>query len=101
MDIYVGNLSQDATEEDLRQAFEAFGQVKSATVVKDKFTGGSRGFGFVDMPVKAEAQAAISGLNGNKLKGRTLTVNEARPRSGGRQAGGRPSRGYQGSSRHS
>lgn len=91
MNIYAGNLSREVTEEDLRQAFEAFGQVSSVTIIKDKFSNESRGFGFVEMTTKAEAQAAIAGLNGKQLKGQTLTVNEARPRSGGR--GGRESRG--------
>jgi len=89
MNIYVGNLSNDVTEADLRQAFEAFGQVTSATVMKDKASGESRGFGFVEMPVQAEAHAAIQGLNGKELKGRTLNVNEARPCFGGRQDEGR------------
>ncbi len=94
MNIYAGNLSHDVTEEDLQQAFEAFGKVESATVIKDKFTGESRGFGFVEMPAKAEAQAAIDGLKDTELKGRTLNVNEARPREdrkggGGRRGGGR------------
>jgi len=80
MNIYVGNLSHETSEEDLREAFEAFGQVASATVIKDKFSGESRGFGFVEMPAKAEAQSAITGLNGKELKGRTLKVSEARPR---------------------
>lgn len=93
MNIYVGNLSREVTEEDLRQAFEAFGQVKSVAVIKDKFSGESRGFGFVEMPTKAEAQSAITGLNGKELKGRTLTVNEARPRPEGRRGGGRGRRG--------
>ncbi|OGP55682.1 MAG: RNA-binding protein [Deltaproteobacteria bacterium RBG_13_52_11] len=88
MNIYVGNLSFDVTEEDLRQAFEPYGQVESATVVKDKFSGQSRGFGFVEMPTKAEATAAISGLNGKDLNGRTLNVNEARPRSDNRRGQG-------------
>jgi RNA-binding proteins (RRM domain) len=88
MNIYVGNLSREVTEEDLRQAFEAFGQIASITVIKDKFSGESRGFGFVEMPAKAEAQSAINGLNGRELKGRTLNVNEARPRSEGRRGGG-------------
>jgi RNA recognition motif-containing protein len=89
MNIYVGNLSRDVTEEDLRQAFEAFGQVATATVIKDRFSGESRGFGFVDMPNKTEAQSALAGLNGKDLKGRTLNVNEARPRTeGGRRGGG-------------
>jgi len=81
MNIYVGNLSRDVTEEDLGQAFEAFGKVSGVTIVKDKFSGASRGFGFVEMPAKGEAQAAIATLNGKELKGRTLNVNEARPRS--------------------
>ncbi|UCC49754.1 MAG: RNA-binding protein [Gemmatimonadota bacterium] len=95
MNIYVGNLSRDVTEDDLRQAFEAFGQVASVSVITDKFSGESRGFGFVEMPVQAEAQSAIDELNGKEMKGRTLTVNEARPRSekrrggGGRRGGGR------------
>jgi RNA recognition motif-containing protein len=89
MNIYVGNLSFDVTEEELRQAFEAYGQVESATIVKDKFSGQSRGFGFVEMPTKAEAMSAISGLNGKDLNGRTLNVNEARPRSDNRGQGGR------------
>jgi len=84
MNIYVGNLSLEATEEDLTQAFQAFGKVTSANVIKDRLSGKSRGFGFVEMPINLEAQAAISGLNGKELKGQMLTVNEARPRSGGR-----------------
>ncbi len=94
MNIYVGNLSHEMTEEELRGAFEAFGQVESVAVIKDKFTGESRGFAFVEMPAKAEAQAAIAGLNDTELQGRTLNVNEARPREdrkggGGRRGGGR------------
>jgi RNA recognition motif-containing protein len=89
MNIYVGNLSREVTEEDLRQAFEAFGQVTSAKIITDKFSGESRGFGFVEMPAKAEAQSAINDLNGKELKGQTLNVNEARPRSEGRRGGGR------------
>jgi len=88
MNIYVGNLSRDVTEEDLRQTFEAFGKVESATIIKDKFSGESRGFGFVEMPAKAEAQSAIADLNGKELKGRPLKVNEARPRPEGRRGGG-------------
>ena len=80
MNIYVGNLSYEVTEEDLRLAFGPFGQVESATILKDKYTGQSKGFGFVEMPSKDEAQSAIDGLNGTELKGRTLNVNEARPR---------------------
>lgn len=80
MNIYVGNLSMDVTESDLRQAFEAFGQVTSAKIITDKFTGTSRGFGFVEMPNSPEAQAAIHGLDGTDLKGNSMKVNEARPR---------------------
>ena len=89
MNIYVGNLSRDVSEEDLRKAFEAFGQVGSVNIITDKFSGESRGFGFVEMEAKAEAQAAIDGLNGKELGGRTLNVNEARPRPEGRRGGGR------------
>ena len=90
MNIYVGNLSHDVTDEDLRQEFETFGQVESATVIKDKFSGESRGFGFVEMPSKEEAAAAISGLEEHELKGRKINVNEAKPRpAGGRGGGGR------------
>ena len=94
MNIYVGNLAREVTEEELRQAFEAYGQVATASIIKDKFSGESRGFGFVEMATKEEAQAAITGLNGKDLKGRTLNVNEARPRSeGGRGEGGGRGRG--------
>jgi RNA recognition motif-containing protein len=80
MNIYVGNLPREATEEDLRQAFGAFGQVTSVKIITDKFSGDSRGFGFVEMSSSSEAQSAISGLDGKDLKGRALRVNEARPR---------------------
>ena len=80
MNIYVGNLLREAKEDDLRQAFEAFGQVTSAKIITDKYTGDSKGFGFVEMPNPQEAKSAISGLDGKELKGRTLKVNEARPR---------------------
>lgn len=94
MNIYVGNLARDVVDDDLQQAFEAFGQVASAHVIKDRYSGESRGFGFVEMASRAEAQAAIVGLNGKELKGRTLNVNEARPREeGGREGGGGPRRG--------
>jgi RNA recognition motif-containing protein len=89
MNIYVGNLARGVNDDDLRQAFEAYGQVESASVIKDKFSGESRGFGFVEMPAKAEAQSAIDGLNGTDLKGRSINVNEARPRTEGRRGGGR------------
>ena len=89
MNIYVGNLSFEVTEEDLRSAFEEFGKVESVNVIKDKYSGQSRGFGFVEMPDKAEAQSAVKGLNGKELKGRAINVNEARPRSEGRTSGRR------------
>jgi RNA recognition motif-containing protein len=89
MNIYVGNLSNDVTDEDLRQEFEEFGQVQSATVIKDKFSGESRGFGFVEMPSKEEASAAIAGLQERDLKGRKINVNEARPRPASRSGGRR------------
>ena len=77
MNIYVGNLSRETTVEDLRHAFEGFGQVASATIIRDKKTGASRGFGFVEMPNEAEAQAAISGLDGKEFKGQRIIVNKA------------------------
>jgi RNA recognition motif-containing protein len=89
MNIYVGNLSSDTAEEDLRQAFESFGQVSTVNIIKDKFSGEPRGFGFVEMNSKEEATAAISGLNGKELNGKTLNVNEARPRTEGGGGGGR------------
>ena len=89
MKIYVGSLSKDVTDAELRHAFEAFGQVASAEVMKDKVSGASKGFGFVEMPAQAEAHAAIQGLNGKDLKGRPLTVNEARQRTEGRRDGGK------------
>lgn len=92
MNIFVGNLSRELTEEELRKAFEAFGQVTSAVIIRDKYSGESKGFGFVEMPGKAQAQSAINGLNQKELKGRPLNVNEARPRSVER-GGGRPSGG--------
>jgi RNA recognition motif-containing protein len=88
MNIYVGNLAPDVTEDELKQAFEAFGQVQTATIIKDKFSGESRGFGFVEMPAKAEAQTAITEMNGKDLKGRALNVNEARPKTERPRGGG-------------
>ena len=86
MNIFIGNLSYNVTEGDLRQAFETFGQVASTAVIKDKQSGRSKGFGFVEMPVETEAQSAIAALNGQALKGRTITVNEARPHSDNRRS---------------
>jgi len=91
MKIFIGNLSYNVTEGDLRQTFESFGQIASATVIKDEQSGRSKGFGFVDMPVQAEAQSAIAALNGQAFKGRTITVNEARAHADnrrGRDGGG-------------
>ncbi len=95
MNIYVGNLSNEVTEEDLKQAFETFGEVESVKIIKDKYTNGSKGFGFVEMPSKAEGQSAIDDLNGKELKGKALNVNEARPRTESRGRGG----GYGGGTR--
>jgi len=94
--IYVGNISREVTDDDLREAFAAFGQVESAMVLKDKFTGESRGFGFVEMLSGPEAKAAINGMNGKDLKGRTLNVNEARPREDNRGGGGGGGGGFGG-----
>jgi len=80
MNIYAGNLSYEVSDDDLKQAFEAFGGVASVNVIKDKFSGRSKGFGFIEMPDETEAKAAIEGMNGKDLKGRALNVNEARPR---------------------
>ncbi len=97
MNIFVGNLSRETAEADLRQAFEAFGQVTRATVIIDKMTSQSKGFGFVEMSSKEEADAAISGMSGKELHGRTLNVSEARPRTeNDRSSGGGRSGGYGG-----
>ncbi len=91
MNIYVGNIPKNATEDSVRQLFETYGQVSSVKLVEDRYTGELRGFGFVEMPSKEEGQAAIEGVNGTELEGRSLIVNEARPKtnqSGGRRGGG-------------
>jgi RNA recognition motif-containing protein len=89
MNIYVGNLSYEATQDDLRQAFEAHGEVSSVSIIMDKMTGRSRGFGFVEMPDQKAGQAAVSALNLQEIRGRAMTVNEARPKSeGGGNRGG-------------
>ena len=97
MNIYVGNLSYNTDDAGLRAAFEAFGTVTSAQVIMDRETGRSRGFGFVEMSSDEQAKAAIAALNGQELDGRSLNVNEARPRtdrgdSGGGRGGDRGSR---------
>jgi RNA recognition motif-containing protein len=94
VNIYIGNLSREVTDDELRKAFEAFGQVTSVNIIKDRYSGESRGFGFIEMATKTEAQAAITGLNGTSLKERTLSVSEARPRTEG---GGGRGGGYGGS----
>lgn len=92
MNIYVGNLSYQTTEDELRKAFEDHGEVSSAAIIKDKYSGESKGFGFVEMSDNEKANAAISALNGADFSGRQLKVNEARPREdrggGGRGGGG-------------
>ena len=101
MNIYVGNLSYQVSEEDLKKAFEVFGEVDTAKIIKDNYTGRSKGFGFVEMPAQAEAQSAIEGLNGKDLKGRSLKVSEARPRSEGRRGGPKPGGPRRGGERRS
>jgi len=93
MNIYVGNLPYDITEEEVRSEFEAFGGVSSVTIPKDKYSGQAKGFAFVEMRVLAEGQSAIKGLNGKMLKDRKLTVNGARERSDVRSGGSYGSRG--------
>jgi RNA recognition motif-containing protein len=81
MNLYIGNLSYEVTEEDLREAFGAFGELSSVKVIKDNFSGSSRGFGFVEMPNNSEADSAMKALNGEELKGKPIKVSEARPKS--------------------
>ena len=88
MNIYVGNLSFDETEDTLETEFATHGEVTSARIITDRFSGRSRGFGFVEMPNQSEAEAAIAALNGREINGRALTVNEARPRDDRGGAGG-------------
>ena len=88
MKLYVGNMSFDSSEAELRKAFEAYGQVDSVTIIMDRDTGRPKGFGFVEMSNEAEAKKAIEGLNGKDFMGRTLNVNEARPRTDGPRGGG-------------
>ncbi len=88
MRIYVGSLSTEITEEELRQEFEAFGKVESVNIITDKISGRPKGFGFVEMASKSEAESAITSLNGKTLKERTIVVSEARPRTDNRGGGG-------------
>ncbi len=83
MNIYVGNLSYDMTEDDLRKVFEEFGKVESVKIIMDRYSGRSKGFGFVEMPDEDEAKKAIGELNGKSVMGREIKVNEARPRPAG------------------
>ncbi len=99
MNIYVGNIAHEATEEDVKHTFSAYGEVSKASIVKDKFTGNSRGFGFVEMANDEEAKKAIAELNGKELKGRPLTVNEARPREERAPGSGGSRGGFGGGSR--
>ncbi len=80
MNIYIGNLAYSVTEEDLREAFSAYGEIESVNLITDRFSGESKGFGFVEMPNNSEADAAIKGINGEPLKGREAKVNQAKPR---------------------
>ena len=89
MNIYVGNLSTEVTQEELLQTFEVFGEVSSAKIITDRYTGMPRGFGFVEMRNQAEAQAAITELNGKELNGQILKVNEAHPRRDNQRGGGK------------
>lgn len=93
MNIYVGNLSPDVTNDHLQETFGEFGKVATAKVMRDKYSGESRGFGFVEMPDKSEAQAAIDALQGKDLMGRSLKVSEAHPRPDTRRGGGPQGRG--------
>jgi len=93
MNIYVGNLSYDATDITIRETFESFGEVTSARVIKDKYNGQSRGFGFVEMSVQSQAQTAIKSLNGKELLGKEISVNEARARADQGRTGGQGGRG--------
>ncbi len=93
MKLYVGNLAYQVTEDQLREAFESFGQVESVAIIKDKYSGQSKGFGFVEMPADAEGQAAIDGLNSKDFNGRAIKVNEAKPRTEGSQGRGGGRRG--------
>jgi len=102
MNIYVGNLAEEVNEDDLKGVFEAFGQVESINILKDRFSGESKGFGFVEMPSKDEAQKAIEDADGMELKGKAIKVNEARPRpSAGPRGGGGGRRGGRGGGRDS
>ena len=99
MNIYVGNLAYQITEDDIKKEFETFGPVSAINIIKDKFTNESKGFAFVEMPNDAEAKAAMAGLNGKEIRGRAMTVNEARPRESREGGGGGARRGGGGGGR--
>ncbi len=101
MNIYVGNLVFDVTEDDLKEAFKEFGEITEVRLIMDKFSGKSKGFGFIEMPSKAEAEKAIEEMNGKEFKGRAINVNEAKPKvdRGGRGGGGRGGGGRGGGGR--
>jgi cold-inducible RNA-binding protein len=101
MNLYVGNLPYRITDDQLREAFEEFGRVSSCTIIRDKATGESKGFGFLEMPERSEAESAVTNLNGRELMGRRINVNEARPREeraapAGASRGGYGGGGYEG-----
>lgn len=96
MNIFVGNLSKEVTDDDLQTLFSEYGTVRSVKVIRDMFSGESKGFGFVEMPGQAEAQKAMSELNTKDLKGKKITVNEARPRNDNRRGGGGGRGGHRG-----
>jgi cold-inducible RNA-binding protein len=98
MNIYVGNLSYEVNERDLKATFEAYGQVETVKIISDNYTGRSKGFGFIEMPNNSEAQSAIEALNDKEIKGRALKVNKARPRSENRRGRGGFSGGRRGGS---
>jgi len=99
MNIFIGNLTRETTDEDLRQAFEKFGEVISVNIIKDRYTSEPKGFGFVEMPSKTAAQSAIDEMNGKELNGKPLTVNEARPRNDNRKGKKSQGKGFGGGRR--
>ncbi|MBN1541966.1 RNA-binding protein, partial [candidate division KSB1 bacterium] len=96
MNLYIGNLDFDVTDDDLRKAFEAYGEVASAKIIMDRYSNSSRGFGFVEMPNNSEADAAVKALNGEMLKGKRLKISEARPKTERRHGGGGGGGGHRG-----
>jgi RNA recognition motif-containing protein len=101
MNIYVGNLAQEVSEDDLREAFGAFGEITSVKIIKDKFSGETRGFGFIEMPARQAAKTAMESMDGQELKGKKIIVNEARARTDNRRSGGSGGSGGGGGRRRS